>query len=272
MTPDRSRLLRRRRELHRGHHRAAARRSLARRRRPPTGRPTSSRNLHKFTLRWALTCGGSSTSESWTCCSSTSSWQLHLLLPGRGRRPGPARDRGLAAVCPSRSCDRSCDPRVGCHGPAHPGRSSWASERPSTLPYILGVQLTNVRRRDRSAARRLPHQLAEPDLALPLRHLSAALVGIMGLPPSSTTCARPASADRAPTDVEEGPIRPTTLPPPRHQRPGLDGPVASAVLPILWAFTLIMHFGGPHLASWHATLRFGGDVWWLSLRADPRRA
>ena len=40
----------------------------------------------------------------------------------------------------------------------------------------------------------------------------------------------------------------------------------AAVLPILWAFTLALHFARPyvirHLQT--LTLRFGGDVWWLS--------
>ena len=40
----------------------------------------------------------------------------------------------------------------------------------------------------------------------------------------------------------------------------------SAVLPILWAWTLIMHFGRPYTLRFLGTLtlRFGGDVWWLS--------
>ena len=40
----------------------------------------------------------------------------------------------------------------------------------------------------------------------------------------------------------------------------------AAVLPILWAFTLIMHFGRPYVLRFLGTLtlRFGGDVWWLS--------
>ena len=40
----------------------------------------------------------------------------------------------------------------------------------------------------------------------------------------------------------------------------------AAVLPILWAFTLIMHFSRPYVIRFlqGLTLRFGGDVWWLS--------
>lgn len=40
----------------------------------------------------------------------------------------------------------------------------------------------------------------------------------------------------------------------------------AAVLPILWAFSLIMHFGRPYVLRFLGTLtlRFGGDVWWLS--------
>lgn len=40
----------------------------------------------------------------------------------------------------------------------------------------------------------------------------------------------------------------------------------AAVLPILWAFTLIMHFARPYVLRFlrTLTLRFGGDVWWLS--------
>jgi hypothetical protein len=40
----------------------------------------------------------------------------------------------------------------------------------------------------------------------------------------------------------------------------------SAVIPILWAWTLIMHFGRPYTLRFLGTLtlRFGGDVWWLS--------
>lgn len=40
----------------------------------------------------------------------------------------------------------------------------------------------------------------------------------------------------------------------------------AAVLPILWAFTLTMHFARPYVLRFlqKLTLRFGGDVWWLS--------
>lgn len=40
----------------------------------------------------------------------------------------------------------------------------------------------------------------------------------------------------------------------------------AAVLPILWAFTLAMHFARPYVLRFlrTLTLRFGGDVWWLS--------
>ncbi len=40
----------------------------------------------------------------------------------------------------------------------------------------------------------------------------------------------------------------------------------AAVLPILWAFTLILHFSRPYIIRFlqGLTLRFGGDVWWLS--------
>ena len=40
----------------------------------------------------------------------------------------------------------------------------------------------------------------------------------------------------------------------------------AAVLPILWAFTLALHFGRPYIIRFlqRLTLRFGGDVWWLS--------
>ncbi len=40
----------------------------------------------------------------------------------------------------------------------------------------------------------------------------------------------------------------------------------AAVLPILWAFTLSMHFARPFVVRFlqRLTLRFGGDVWWLS--------
>ncbi len=40
----------------------------------------------------------------------------------------------------------------------------------------------------------------------------------------------------------------------------------AAVLPILWAFTLAMHFARPYVLRFLRllTLRFGGDVWWLS--------
>ena len=39
----------------------------------------------------------------------------------------------------------------------------------------------------------------------------------------------------------------------------------AAVLPMLWAFTLIMHFARPYMLRFLSglTLRFGGDVWWL---------
>jgi len=40
----------------------------------------------------------------------------------------------------------------------------------------------------------------------------------------------------------------------------------AAILPILWAFTLSMHFARPYVLRFlqKLTLRFGGDVWWLS--------
>ncbi len=40
----------------------------------------------------------------------------------------------------------------------------------------------------------------------------------------------------------------------------------AAVLPILWAFAMAMHFGRPYIVRFlrTLTLRFGGDVWWLS--------
>jgi hypothetical protein len=40
----------------------------------------------------------------------------------------------------------------------------------------------------------------------------------------------------------------------------------AAVLPILWTFALIMHFARPYVLRFlqSLTLRFGGDVWWLS--------
>jgi hypothetical protein len=40
----------------------------------------------------------------------------------------------------------------------------------------------------------------------------------------------------------------------------------SAVLPMLWAFTLIMQFARPYMLRFlqGLTLRFGGDVWWLA--------
>ena len=40
----------------------------------------------------------------------------------------------------------------------------------------------------------------------------------------------------------------------------------AAVLPILWSFTLALHFARPYVLRYlqSLTLRFGGDVWWLS--------
>jgi len=40
----------------------------------------------------------------------------------------------------------------------------------------------------------------------------------------------------------------------------------AAILPILWAFAMIMHFARPYVLRFLGTLtlRFGGDVWWLS--------
>ena len=40
----------------------------------------------------------------------------------------------------------------------------------------------------------------------------------------------------------------------------------AAILPILWAFTLSLHFARPYIVRYlqGLTLRFGGDVWWLS--------
>jgi hypothetical protein len=40
----------------------------------------------------------------------------------------------------------------------------------------------------------------------------------------------------------------------------------AAILPMIWTFTLIMHFARPAVFRFlqSLTLRFGGDVWWLS--------
>jgi hypothetical protein len=40
----------------------------------------------------------------------------------------------------------------------------------------------------------------------------------------------------------------------------------AAILPILWAFVLVLHFARPYIIRFlqTLTLRFGGDVWWLS--------
>jgi hypothetical protein len=40
----------------------------------------------------------------------------------------------------------------------------------------------------------------------------------------------------------------------------------AAILPILWAFTMVLHFARPYIIRFLGTLtlRFGGDVWWLS--------
>jgi hypothetical protein len=40
----------------------------------------------------------------------------------------------------------------------------------------------------------------------------------------------------------------------------------AAILPMLWAFTLSLHFARPYIVRYlqGLTLRFGGDVWWLS--------
>ena len=40
----------------------------------------------------------------------------------------------------------------------------------------------------------------------------------------------------------------------------------AAILPMIWTFTLVMHFARPAIIRFlrSLTLRFGGDVWWLS--------
>jgi hypothetical protein len=40
----------------------------------------------------------------------------------------------------------------------------------------------------------------------------------------------------------------------------------AAILPMLWSFAMIMHFARPYIVRMlqTLTLRFGGDVWWLS--------
>ena len=40
----------------------------------------------------------------------------------------------------------------------------------------------------------------------------------------------------------------------------------AAILPMLWSFAMIMHFARPYVIRMlqSMTLRFGGDVWWLS--------
>ena len=213
---------------------------------------TCSRNLRKFTLRlgadlWWIIYVGLRESAARPGLPG----QLHLLLPGRGGRAGPAVTGGLAAVCAfAVLLIKLMTGRPDVARPAHPGRLPGPRRRRSTwCPYILGVQLTNVHGRHRLAAGRLLHELANTDLALPLCYLSAALVGIIGLVAvvynlrqASVRRPRPRTSEERPHECRRLHHRP------RHQRPGLAGPLAVAPsCPILWAFTLIMHFGRPYI-------------------------
>ena len=106
------------------------------------------------------------------------------------------------------------------------------------------------------------------DLSLPLCYLSAAAVGRprprrRRLQPSWPH--QPAHDGLGETNdaASDECRRPRQRP--RHGAAGWLVLSIAAVLPILWAFTLAMHFARPYVIRFlqSLTLRFGGDVWWL---------
>ena len=198
--------------------------------------------------------------------------QLHLLLPGRRRRPAAAdHRRPRRRLRRSRSCSSSS--------------SGTATRRAAfrwevlllglgatlyIVPYLLGVQMTELH--GQRVEKLVPVLVTSlnPDLALPLCYLSGALIGVMGLFAVyynlRSTGQRPAA-----TIAEADPMNPplnaddlaTAL---TNGAAGWLVLSVAAVLPMIWTFTLVMHFARPTIMRFlqSLTLRFGGDVWWLS--------
>ena len=133
-------------------------------------------------------------------------------------------------------------------------------------PYFFGVQMTRAPRATRRRDHAVPGQFQEPGprLAAVLPVLGAdrpARAGRRRLQPALDRSAtgrvhpggRPMSAD----DLAQAMT---------HGASGWLVLSVAAVLPILWTFTLVMHFARPAVIRFlqSLTLRFGGDVWWLS--------
>ena len=134
------------------------------------------------------------------------------------------------------------------------------------VPYLLGVQMTELH--GQHVEKLVPFLVSSQnlDLALPLCYLSGALVGLLGLiavaynlrstgrRPAGTHCGgRPMNADDLAQALTTGASGWLVL-------------SVAAVLPMIWTFTLVMHFARPAVIRFlqSLTLRFGGDVWWLS--------
>ena len=133
-------------------------------------------------------------------------------------------------------------------------------------PYILGIQVTAI---DNDTARSLASILVSsqnPGLAMPLCYLSAVIAGLLGLvavvynlrqavrrPRRGRRRRVPMSGDDLAQALTSGGETWMVL-------------SLSAVLPILWAFALTVHFARPYVVRFLGTLtlRFGADVWWLS--------
>ena len=133
-------------------------------------------------------------------------------------------------------------------------------------PYFFGVQMTELHGQRVDVIMPFLVSSRNLDLALPLCYLSVgadrpARAGRRRLQPaldrSSTgrvhTGGRPMSAD----DLAQAMT---------HGASGWLVLSVAAVLPMLWTFTLVMHFARPAVIRFlqSLTLRFGGDVWWLS--------
>ena len=143
------------------------------------------------------------------------------------------------------------------------------------VPYMLGVQVTQIGTDTSNQLASILVSSQNPDVALPLCYLSGALVGVIAaiaviynLRQASGPRAErleqgadPMSADDLATALTSG---------------GAGWLVLSlaAVLPILWAFAMIMHFARPYvirfLAVAHPALRRRRLV--AVVRAHPRRA
>ena len=147
---------------------------------------------------------------------------------------------------------------------ARPGRDAVRRALP---PRACSSPRSTTRRCERSWRRSWSAPRTRT-VALPLCYLSAALVGILGLVAVIYNLRRARRTDRRRSRCQESAAERATTSPTRSSTAGPGWLVLSlaAVLPMLWAFTLILHFARPYVLRFLGTLtlRFGGDVWWLS--------